>query len=140
MLNLCRVAVLNLRQAAGAAAKRCVFHRHRSNAVELSFGLAHCADSTRGATIATAKAGTMSHMLIRWHLVGRAAHREDMLGPLDIDTFKVGAAYTLPVEGDLLVLPLDDKPEPAQLRVKRRRFDFSGAEPELHIDLELVRN
>jgi hypothetical protein len=79
-------------------------------------------------------------MLIRWHLNGRAAHRADMLGPLDIDAFKVGAAYALPVEGDLLVLPLDDKSEPVQLRVKRRRFDFSGAEPELHIDLELIAN
>jgi hypothetical protein len=82
----------------------------------------------------------MDAMLIRWHLVGRAAHREDMLGPLDIDTFKVGAAYALPVEGDLLVLPLGGKPDPVQLRVKRRRFDFSGTQPELHIDLELVRN
>jgi hypothetical protein len=79
-------------------------------------------------------------MLIRWHLVGRAAHRADMLGPLDIDTFKVGAAYALPVEGDLLVLPLGRRPDPVQLRVKRRRFDFSGTEPALHIDLELIRN
>jgi hypothetical protein len=82
----------------------------------------------------------MSHMLIRWKLNGRAAHREDILGPLDIDAFKVGAAYAIPVEGDLLVLPLGVRSEPAQLRVKRRRFDFSGAEPELHIDLELIRN
>ena len=55
------------------------------------------------------KAGTMGGMLIRWHLVGRAAHREDMLGSLDIDIFKVGAAYALPVEGDLLMLPLGGK-------------------------------
>jgi hypothetical protein len=82
----------------------------------------------------------MGAMLIRWHLIGRAAHREDMLGPLDIDTFKVGAAYARPVEGDLLVLPFGGKPDAVQLRVKRRRFDFSGTEPELHIDLELVRN
>jgi hypothetical protein len=79
-------------------------------------------------------------MLIRWHLIGRAAHRADVLGPLDIDTFKVGAAYALPVEGDLLVMRLEGMDEPSQLRVKRRRFDLSGAEPELHIDLELVRN
>jgi hypothetical protein len=79
-------------------------------------------------------------MLIRWHLNGRAAHRADMLGPVDIDVFKVGEMHALPVEGDLLVMRLDGNDEPAQLKVKRRRFDFSSAVPELHIDLELVRN
>jgi hypothetical protein len=82
----------------------------------------------------------MPPMLIRWHLTGRAAHRADVLGPLAIDAFKVGAAYALPVEGDLLVLRLDGDAEPSQLKVKRRRFDMSGAEPELHIELELIRN
>lgn len=79
-------------------------------------------------------------MLIRWHLNGRAAHRADMLGPLDIDAFKVGEMHALPVGGDLLVIRLDGSDEPSQLRVKRRRFDFSGADPELHIDLELISN
>ena len=79
-------------------------------------------------------------MFIRWHLIGRAAHREDVLGPLNIDTFKVGAGYAFPVEGDLVMLRLNCNDEPSQLKVKRRRFDFSGAEPELHIDLELIRN
>jgi hypothetical protein len=48
--------------------------------------------------------------------------------------------YAFPVEGDLLVLPLGGRPDPVQVRVKRRRFDFSGVEPELQIDLELIRN
>ena len=81
-------------------------------------------------------------MLIRWHSVGRGAHRADMLGLLDLNAFKIGVAGSpvLPVEGDLLVLPIGDGGEPVQLRVKRRRFDFMGSEPELHIDVELVRN
>jgi hypothetical protein len=77
-------------------------------------------------------------MLVPWHLIGRAAHKQGRLGPIEIDAFKVGTAYALPVEGDLLVLRLDG--EPAQLKVKRRRFDFSDAEPELHIDLQLIAN
>lgn len=80
-------------------------------------------------------------MHLYWHLIGRAAHREDMLGPIDIGTFKVGSAlHAFPVESDLVVLRLKGSAEPVQLRVKRRRFDFASAKPELHIDVELVRN
>jgi hypothetical protein len=79
-------------------------------------------------------------MRVFWHLIGRAAHREDMLGPLPADAFKVGAMLALPVEGDLVMLRLPGKDSPVQLRVKRRRFDFLNVEPELHIDLELIAN
>jgi hypothetical protein len=79
-------------------------------------------------------------VVIRWHLIGRAAHREDMLGPLPPDTFNVGSMVALPVEGDLITLRVPSRDDPVQLRVKRRRFDFFGVEPELHIDLELIAN
>jgi hypothetical protein len=81
-------------------------------------------------------------MLIRWHSIGRGAHRADMLGPLDLDAFQVGAGgpHALPVEGDLLVLPLGNNGAPLHFRVKRRRFDFTAAQAELHIDVELVNN
>jgi hypothetical protein len=82
----------------------------------------------------------MALMRLYWHLIGRAAHREDMLGPLPPDAFNVGSLIALPVEGDLVTLHLPDKDSPVQLRVKRRRFDFLSAEPELHIDLELISN
>ena len=84
--------------------------------------------------------GRPARCLICWHLNGRAAHRQGKLGPIDIDTFKVGTAHALPVEGDLLVIRLEGNGEPSQLRVNRRRFDFSSAEPELHIDLALIDN
>jgi hypothetical protein len=77
---------------------------------------------------------------VYWHLIGRAAHRQSVIGPVTIDAFKSVDGHALPVAGDLVVMHLEARDEACQLRVKRRRFDLTGAAPELHIDVELVSN